>query len=109
MNIILSKYIVYLSKEIQYNLTKGELNKIKNFVTHQINLAPRYMSLLIFFLSHLLFLFYKFFVVVFFKNKKNECFINLILFIKKNNIKSLIDLINLYENLIIIKILEKKI
>jgi len=104
MNIIVSKYILYLSKEIQYNLTNGELNEIKNFVIQQINLAPRHIRLLIFFLSHLLFLFYKFFVIVF-NNNKNEFFI----IIKKNNIKLLSDLINLYENLIIIKILENKI
>ena len=81
MNIFVSKYILYLSEELQYNLRQGELNKIKNFITHQINLAPLYIRLLIFFLSHLLFFFYKFFVVVFFKNKKNEVLINLILFI----------------------------
>ena len=73
MNIIVSKYILYLSKEIQYNLTNGELNEIKNFVIQQINLAPRHIRLLIFFLSHLLFLFYKFFVIVF-NNNKNEFF-----------------------------------
>lgn len=105
MNIIISKYILYLSKEIQYNLRNGELNKIKNFVTQQINLAPIHIRLLIFFLSHLLFLFYKFFVIVFFNNNKNDFFI----IIKNNNIKLLSDLINLYENLIIIKILENKI
>ena len=109
MNIFVSKYILYLSEELQYNLRQRELNEIKNFITYQINLAPLYIRLLIFFLSHLLFCFYKFFVVVSFKNKKNEVLINLILFIKRNNIKYLSDLINLYENLIIIKILENKI
>ena len=52
MDPVISMFILFISKEVNYDLNQNELINVKKFVNLQIKLAPWFISYTIFFISH---------------------------------------------------------